>query len=74
VAAETAGQVTGGTLEACWGGDCAIRDLKFRDSTVPAESSCTGDGPDDVCSAKIGETGGKNTFAEFADLPQARCG
>lgn len=67
VAAEMAEQVTGGTLEACWDGDCVTRDLKFRPSTADAGSTCAGG----VCTGKIEQTGGKHAFADLAGLPQA---
>lgn len=71
VAAEAAEPVSGGTLEACWAGDCVTRDLKFRPATTATASTCSGDGPDDVCSAQVQQTGDKHAFAESADLPQA---
>ncbi|SFA72897.1 hypothetical protein SAMN05216266_10191 [Amycolatopsis marina] len=71
VAAPIAEQVTGGTLQVCWDGECVQRDLQLRPSTEAGETTCTGDGPEDNCSAQVSENGRKNAFADLRDLPQA---
>lgn len=71
VAAPIAGKVTGGTLEVCWDGECVRRDLQLMNSTEAGDTTCTGDGPTDACSAQLGENGRKNAFVDVQNLPQA---
>lgn len=58
------------TLEACWGGSCRTYPVELFASTVATDTTCTGDGPDDVCSAEVKPTGGKHGFADIPDLPE----
>lgn len=56
-------------VEVCWNGSCHNYPVALSPSTAAVDSSCTGTGPDDACSARVQETGGKNGFADIFDLP-----
>lgn len=57
------------SLEVCWNGSCHTYPVELSPSTAAVDSTCTGTGPDDACSARMRETGGKNGFADIPDLP-----
>ncbi|PXY31308.1 hypothetical protein [Prauserella muralis] len=63
-------QAEAATVEACWGGSCETVRTDLRPSTTAGPTSCTGEGPDAVCSAGVRETGGRNGFADIAGLPE----
>ncbi|WP_236789340.1 hypothetical protein [Amycolatopsis sp. GM8] len=59
------------SLDACWNGSCHTYQVQLHAATAAAETSCTGTGPDDACTAHMRETGGKTGFATIPDLPAA---
>jgi hypothetical protein len=61
--------VADATLEACWAGECQTHPVGLFPSTTAVEETCSGDRPEDVCSARSRETGGKHGFVELPDLP-----
>jgi hypothetical protein len=65
-----AGQKAGAaTLEACWAGECQTRTLELHPLATAVQETCTGDKPDDVCSARSEPTDTMNGFADIPDLP-----
>ncbi|WP_167165734.1 hypothetical protein [Saccharomonospora amisosensis] len=58
------------TLRTCWGGSCRTYPVDLFQSTAATDSTCAGDRPDDVCSARLRPTGGQHGFADIADLPE----
>lgn len=58
------------TLEACWADTCRTYPVDLFPSTRAGGTTCTGDAPDDVCSAEAVETGGRHGFADIPDLPE----
>jgi hypothetical protein len=57
------------SLDVCWNGSCHTYPVALSPSTTAVDSTCTGTGPDDACTAHMRETGGKNGFADIPDLP-----
>ncbi len=56
-------------VEACWEGSCRTVPVELSPATEVAETTCTGEGPDDPCSARLRETGGYTGFAPMSGLP-----
>ncbi|PRX44629.1 hypothetical protein B0I33_111141 [Prauserella shujinwangii] len=57
------------TVEACWGGSCRTVSVELVPETAATETTCEGDEPDSVCSARMRETGGLTGFADLPELP-----
>jgi hypothetical protein len=71
IAPPLAADVSAATLEACWDGECREEHLHLSPSTAAGETTCTGDGADDACSAQVIVNGGKQAFIDLPDLPTA---
>ncbi|GAA3458815.1 hypothetical protein ACFFSW_34665 [Saccharothrix longispora] len=61
--------VTAVEIEVCRDGSCATPAVELRPASRAVESTCTGTGPDDSCSARSEPTGGKYGFADVPGLP-----
>ncbi|ASR38496.1 hypothetical protein BAY61_29760 [Prauserella marina] len=57
-------------LTACWGGECHDVDVSLNERTRSVDEGCTGDKPDDVCSARSEPAGGYVAFVPVPDLPE----
>jgi hypothetical protein len=57
------------TLETCWADRCQTHPLELAPLTTAVEETCTGDQPDDICSAKSVPTDTMHGFADIPDLP-----
>ncbi|GAB2991899.1 hypothetical protein LWP59_33980 [Amycolatopsis acidiphila] len=72
IAPSVAARFTGTTsLEACWNGACHTYPVALSPETTATGSTCTGTAPDDTCTARMRETGGKTGFANVPGLPAA---
>ncbi|MEU3272590.1 hypothetical protein ABZ639_17250 [Saccharomonospora sp. NPDC006951] len=57
-------------LTACWGGSCRDFDVSLNEATRSVDEGCTGDQPDDACSARSEPTGGYAAFVPVPELPE----
>ncbi|MEJ2853035.1 MULTISPECIES: hypothetical protein [unclassified Saccharothrix] len=58
-----------GSIEVCWDGRCVTPALDLFPASKSVGGTCTGDSPDDVCSASAVPTGGKHAYVTVPDLP-----
>ncbi|MBK1784976.1 hypothetical protein [Prauserella cavernicola] len=65
-----AGEATAATLETCWAQSCRSSRVMLHPTTEAVDTGCTGDRPEDVCSAEVRETGEKDGFADVPGLPE----
>ena len=70
VVASLAPEVTGLTLTVCRAGRCADAPVELSPGSVTVGETCSGTGPDDVCSASSAPDGTTVGFALVADLAE----
>lgn len=58
-----------GSIEVCWDGSCQTFPVELFPATEAGPTTCTGDGPNEVCSAQAQETGGQYSFVDIPELP-----
>jgi len=70
VVASLASEVTGLTLTVCRAGDCREAPVELSHGSVTVGETCSGNAPDDVCSASSAPDGTSVGFAPVADLAE----
>lgn len=69
IPAPYAAKVGEAAMTVCWNGACREREIQLMPSTKAVPAGCTGDAPEDSCSAIASPDGGKHGFADLDGLP-----